>query len=118
MLTIKTPERRHCRRSGAFIVKLEHISHLTLVFLLLTLSRCLFAGSGINSYKNVNAVLFNFMKKMRFVHSYIKCIMTVLSLLLMDGLMRYAVFVCVCFFACKTAALLYRKEKHFDLAGK
>ena len=26
---------------------------------------------------------------------------------------------CVCvFFARKTAALLYRKEKHFDLAGK
>ena len=117
MLTIRTPERRHCRRSGAFIVKLEHISHLTLVFLLLHLSRCLFAGSGINSYKNVNAVLFNLMKKMRFVHSYIKCIATVLSLLLMDGLMRYVVLVCV-FFARKTAALLYRKEKHFDLAGK
>ena len=27
-LTIKTPERCHCRRSGVFIVNLEHISHL------------------------------------------------------------------------------------------
>ena len=38
-LTIKIPERRHWRRSGIFIVNLEHISHLVLVFLLLTLSR-------------------------------------------------------------------------------
>ena len=33
-LTIKTPERRH-----VFIVNFKHISHLVLVFLLLTLSR-------------------------------------------------------------------------------
>ena len=38
-LTIKTPERRHWRRSGVFIVTFEHISRLFLVFLLLTLSR-------------------------------------------------------------------------------
>ena len=36
--TIKTPERRHWRRSGVFIVNFEHISHLVLVFLLITLS--------------------------------------------------------------------------------
>ena len=35
-LTIKTPERR---RSGVFIVNFEHISHLFLPSLLLTLSR-------------------------------------------------------------------------------
>ena len=34
-LTIKTPERRY----GVFIVNFEYISHLVLVFLLLTLSR-------------------------------------------------------------------------------
>ena len=38
-LTIKVPERRHWRRSDIFIVNLEHISHLALLFLLLTLSR-------------------------------------------------------------------------------
>ena len=38
-LTIETPERRHWRRSGVFIVNFEHISHLVLVFLLLTLNR-------------------------------------------------------------------------------
>ena len=38
-LTIKTPKRRHWRRSGAFIVNFEHTSHLVLLFLLLTLSR-------------------------------------------------------------------------------
>ena len=30
-LTIKTPERRHWRRVGVFIVNVEHISHLTIV---------------------------------------------------------------------------------------
>ena len=38
---MKTPERRHWRRSGVFIVNLEHISHLVLVFLLLTLNMLL-----------------------------------------------------------------------------
>ena len=39
-LTIETLEHgRHWRRSGIFIVNFEHISHLVLVFLLLTLSR-------------------------------------------------------------------------------
>ena len=37
-LTIKTPEWRHWRRSGVFIVNFEHISNLVLVFLLLTLN--------------------------------------------------------------------------------
>ena len=37
-LTIKTPEQRKWRRSDVFIVKFVHISHLVLVFLLLTLN--------------------------------------------------------------------------------
>ena len=37
MLTIKTPERHHGRRSGVFIVNFEHISHFFLVFLLFDL---------------------------------------------------------------------------------
>ena len=44
-LTIKTPERCHRRRSGVFIVTFEHISHLFLVFLLLTLYKYMFAGN-------------------------------------------------------------------------
>ena len=35
-LAIKTPKRRQWRRTGVFIVNFEHISHLFLVFLLLT----------------------------------------------------------------------------------
>ena len=35
-LTIKTPERRHWRRSGVFIVNFKYISHLVLNFLSLT----------------------------------------------------------------------------------
>ena len=38
-LTIKTPERRQWRRFWCIFVNFEHISHLVLVFLLLTLSR-------------------------------------------------------------------------------
>ena len=38
VLSIKIPERRHWRRSGIFVVNIEHISHLVLVFLLLTLN--------------------------------------------------------------------------------
>ena len=37
-LTKKIPERHHWHRSGIFIVNFEHISHLVLVFLLLTLN--------------------------------------------------------------------------------
>ena len=37
-LTINTPERHHCRRAGFFIVNFEHILHLVLMFLLLTLN--------------------------------------------------------------------------------
>ena len=37
-LTIETPERHQWRCSGVFIVNFEHISHLLLVFLLLTLN--------------------------------------------------------------------------------
>ena len=43
-LTIQTSERRQWRRSGVFIVNFEYISHLFLVFLLLTLSREMSAG--------------------------------------------------------------------------
>ena len=38
------PERRQWRRSGIFIVIFEHISHLVLVFLKLTLRRQMPAG--------------------------------------------------------------------------
>ena len=37
-LTIKSLERRQWCRSGIFLVNFEHISHLVLVFLLLTLN--------------------------------------------------------------------------------
>ena len=38
MLTIETPEQRQWRRSGVSIVNFEHVEHLALVFLLLTLN--------------------------------------------------------------------------------
>ena len=43
-LTIKTPERRHLRYSVVFIVNFEHIAHVPLVVLLLTLSINVFSG--------------------------------------------------------------------------
>ena len=38
MLTMKTLEHRQRRRSGVVNINFEHISHLTLVFLMLTLN--------------------------------------------------------------------------------
>ena len=45
-LTIKIPERRHWCRSGIFVVNFEHISHLVLVYLLLTFNMYLPAGEA------------------------------------------------------------------------
>ena len=52
-LTIKIPERCHWHRSGIFIVNFEHISHLVIVFLLLTLSRLMLAGYCLSSTQNL-----------------------------------------------------------------
>ena len=38
-LTVKTPERRHWRLSGVFIVNFEHISRILQAFSLLTLNK-------------------------------------------------------------------------------
>ena len=43
-LRTKTPQRRQWRRSGVFIVNFEHISHLLLLFLLLTLIKQMLAA--------------------------------------------------------------------------
>ena len=43
-LTVKIPEQRQWHRSGVFIVNFEHIAHLSLVLLLLTLNKQMFAG--------------------------------------------------------------------------
>ena len=55
-LTIKTPERRHCRHSGVFIFHFEHISHLVLLFLLLTLSWEMPAGKKIVEINMISKV--------------------------------------------------------------
>ena len=43
-LTLETPEQYHWRHSGVFIVNFEHISHLFLMFLLLTLNKLMLPG--------------------------------------------------------------------------
>ena len=59
-LTIKTPKGRQWRRSGVFIVSFEHVSHLVLVFLLLTLNKYLAPGTWI--YKGVFRTLSDIME--------------------------------------------------------
>ena len=44
-LTIKKPGQRHCCRSGVLNIKFDCISYLLVLFLLLTLSMYLFAGT-------------------------------------------------------------------------
>ena len=56
-LAIKTSERRQWRLSDVFIVNFEHISHLVLVFLLLTLNMQLLAGLDWNDPARINVPL-------------------------------------------------------------
>ena len=58
-LAIKTSERRYRRRSGVFIVNSEYISHLDLVFLLLTLNMYLFTLL-ICTHPNITRIKSNF----------------------------------------------------------
>ena len=51
-----TTERCHWHLSGVFIVKFEHISHLFLVVLLLTLNRKMFAELPSTSSKSLTTV--------------------------------------------------------------
>ena len=50
-LKTKTPERRQWRRSCVFILNFEHILHLFLVFLLLTLNKQMLAGKSLRSWR-------------------------------------------------------------------
>ena len=59
-LTVKTPERRHWHRSGAFIVNFEHISRLFLVFLLLILNVSWFFTSDTSFFFKKKLVLVSF----------------------------------------------------------
>ena len=59
-LTIKTPQRRYWCRSGVFIVNFEHISHLFLVFLLLTLRVKIKAKISINKVITFKMIKFWF----------------------------------------------------------
>ena len=43
-IKVDNPDTHHWRRSGVFFVNLERISHFSLVFILLALSREVFAG--------------------------------------------------------------------------
>ena len=52
----KTPELRQWRRSGVLIVSVEHISHLCLVFLLLTLNKRMLAGFKRLDYKDLEHI--------------------------------------------------------------
>ena len=49
-LTIKTPEWRYWRRFGIFIVNFEQISHIVVVFSLLTLNKQMSAGKALSMY--------------------------------------------------------------------
>ena len=53
-LTVKTSERRHLHHSGVFLVNLEHMSHLFLVFLLLTLHKKMLPGMVYKSVLEIN----------------------------------------------------------------
>ena len=50
-----TPERRR-RSSGVFMIKFEYISHFFQMFLLMTLSRQIFAGFALHFLNNASII--------------------------------------------------------------
>ena len=56
MVTIKTPELHHWRRSGLFIGNFEHISYFFLVFLLLTLNKQML-GESVVTFKYIKETI-------------------------------------------------------------
>ena len=90
--TLKIPQRLHWHHSGAFFVNLEHISHLVLVFVLLTLNKQMMLVKSRNGYyrkshqrctvktvlleisrnsqENICTRVSNFVKKEKLVHRY------------------------------------------------
>ena len=76
-LTIKTPERHHWRCSGVFIINFEHISHLVLVFLFLTLSRYMPIGTRLSfkqllrkSINGLNSLSYSTHKRSENINSF------------------------------------------------
>ena len=57
-LTIKLPKRHYWRRSDVFIVNFEHISHIFLGWLLLTLNKYMSAGKEHTRSDPVNKSIF------------------------------------------------------------
>ena len=67
----------HSRRSGVFIVNFEHISHLFLVFLLLTLNKQMLAGIlkiSVNEFisNQSRPSVYNFTKNRTSLEEYVK----------------------------------------------
>ena len=56
MVTIKTSELHHWRRSGLFIGNFEHISYFFLVFLLLTLNKQML-GESVVTFKYIKETI-------------------------------------------------------------
>ena len=73
-LTIKTLKQRHWRRPGVFIVNFEHISHLSLIFLLLPLKISFdsisqpFKSMLMRIKKHVNCPFLNNMRKIEIIN--------------------------------------------------
>ena len=68
-LIIKIPERRYWRHSGIFIVNFEHISHLVLVFLLLTLKCNCWLGRNV-LYKESSPNFASNIKRSKLINFY------------------------------------------------
>ena len=70
-LIVNTPERRHWRWAGVFIVDFEHISHLALMFLLSTLNMQWATGKNQTCGKRNKGVQPTKTSKMLFLQTYV-----------------------------------------------
>ena len=90
-LTIKTPGRRHWRFSSVFIVNFEHILHLFLVFLLLTLTKKMFSGivTVCLVYSNIMKTMILFYLKTSMCHNFITRFQQIIKLAISGCYQKY-----------------------------
>ena len=118
-LMIKTPEWRHWRRSGVFVVNFEHISHLFLVFLLLTLKKWMLAWNLVifqGILQNYLNILLEYLWKSTSWLGWLLSLLVLLSLKYVFSLRKSLVLLFISklsFFTLRRRFYIYRRNSKY-----
>ena len=118
-LMIKTPEWRHWRRSGVFVVNFEHISHLFLVFLLLTLKKWMLAWNLVifqGILQNYPNILLEYLWKSTSWLGWLLSLLVLLSLKYVFSLRKSLVLLFISklsFFTLRRRFYVYRRNSKY-----